>query len=252
MLKQQIEILEDLLVKMPDGTLISNAKDGTFRFYHQVCRGKQRSRVYLGEEDFPLKLALAKKRLYKALLFDYQNELDAQESYDKKKEYSRAEKLMDSAPIRQIICEGTQKWSQKSYPQNDSFLEHCIHVAPHGVFVRSKSEKDIAWGLDDWSLANQYDRKFTFGTDIVSPDFTILHPTTRKLILWEHFGMMDNPEYARKTYHKLDIYMKHGFFPGENLIVTFEDGRHPLTHDRIEAEIHYHFSQWTNKIGKRQ
>lgn len=252
MIKEQILTVKAELKKCPDGTLIINRKDGTYRFYHQTYEGKKKVRKYLGQKDLPVKVSLARKRVLEALLRDYQDALAVWENLNVADEPHHAEKVWESAPIRQIILEASQQWAQSNYPRNDIFLDHCIHAGPNGVFVRSKSEKDILWGLYEWELPNQYDRKFRLGGQIVSPDFTIKDPVTGKLILWEHFGMMDDPDYARKTYDKLSLYIQHGYFPGENLIVTFEDKKHPLTHERIEAEIHYHFGAWTKANGKRK
>lgn len=248
-LKQQIAYVKQDLDDAPEGCLICNWKDGTYRYYHQTYSGKKRNRKYLNQNAFEVKLALARKKVNQALLIDYQTEL---EKYQRESECSLAEKVLESAAIRQIILEGNEKWSQEKYPRNTSFLQNCIHRTPTGIYVRSKSERDIAVGLYDWQLPNQYDRKFYFEKRTVSPDFTIRHPVTGLLILWEHFGRMNDPDYVRKTYEKLDLYMRHGFFPGENLIVTFEDALHPLTPERIEMEIQYHFKEWTQTNGKRK
>ena len=46
--------------------------------------------------------------------------------------------------------------------------------------------------------------------------------TFGKLVVWEHFGLMDQKEYRQKTIDKLHFYMQHGFFPSDNLICTYE------------------------------
>lgn len=248
-IKQRIALVKQDLAEAPDGCLICNWKDGTYRYYHQTYCGKKRNRKYLNQNAFDTKLALARKKVNQALLTDYQTELaDCQ----KEAKCCEAEKVLDSPAIRQILLEGNEKWAREKYPKNNSFLQNCIHRTPTGIYVRSKSERDIAVGLYDWQLPNQHDRKFYFENRVVSPDFTIRHPVSGLLILWEHFGRMDDPEYVQKTYEKLDLYMRHGFFPGENLIVTFEDSRHPLTPERIELEIQYHFKEWTETNGRRK
>lgn len=73
------------------------------------------------------------------------------------------------------------------------------------------------------SKGNKYEFPLKLkGYGIVYPDFTLLDVKHRREIYWEHFGMMDNPEYAYKAVLKLETYMKNGFYPGKNLLLTFE------------------------------
>lgn len=145
-LKQQIALVKQDLDDAPEGCLICNWKDGTYRYYHQTYSGKKRNRKYLNQNAFEVKLALARKKVNQALLIDYQTEL---EKYQRESECSLAEKVLESAAIRQIILEGNEKWSQEKHPRNTSFLQNCIHRTPTGIYVRSKSERDIAVGLYD-------------------------------------------------------------------------------------------------------
>jgi hypothetical protein len=39
----------------------------------------------------------------------------------------------------------------------------------------------------------------------IYPDFTIRHPVTGEVYYWEHFGMMDNENYAHNVYSKLQL-----------------------------------------------
>ena len=71
------------------------------------------------------------------------------------------------------------------------------------------------------------------------PDFTIMHPKTGKLLYWEHFGLMDAPEYRDKAFRKLRIYADHGILPGINLITTYETRSHPLTYAEIDHQIQH-------------
>lgn len=45
------------------------------------------------------------------------------------------------------------------------------------------------------------------------PDFTLRHPLTGQVFYWEHFGMMDNPNYCRNATTKLQLYFSHGIIP---------------------------------------
>ena len=70
------------------------------------------------------------------------------------------------------------------------------------------------------------------------PDFTILAPDG-KLWLWEHQGMMDDPQYREKYFFRHDIYVRNGFVVGKNLIFTFESEDEPISVEQIERVIKY-------------
>ena len=72
---------------------------------------------------------------------------------------------------------------------------------------------------------------------VIYPDFTVLKVSERKVIYWEHRGMMDDREYARNAVNRIKSYNKNGVFLGENLILTEETSTDPLGTDEIETVI---------------
>ena len=69
------------------------------------------------------------------------------------------------------------------------------------------------------------------------PDFYCLNLRTRQEFVWEHFGMMDAPEYAAHAAEKLELYAENGFFPGKNLIITMETSAKPLSSKLLKSVI---------------
>ena len=55
------------------------------------------------------------------------------------------------------------------------------------------------------------------GYGIVYPDFTLLSRKTGKEIYWEHEGMMDDQEYARKAVQKIDLINEQIFIMEESV-----------------------------------
>ena len=43
----------------------------------------------------------------------------------------------------------------------------------------------------------------------ITPDFVLLNKRTRQEFYFEHFGMMDNPEYSSKAIHKIEMYQNY-------------------------------------------
>ena len=69
------------------------------------------------------------------------------------------------------------------------------------------------------------------------PDFLVLNMGTRQEILWEHFGMMDDELYRKKTWSKLSHYNVAGLVPGMGLITTFESAVTALDTQMIDGII---------------
>ena len=79
--------------------------------------------------------------------------------------------------------------------------------------------------------------KLADGT-LFHPDFTFLHPQTRKEVYWEHFGMMGDSKYADAATLKIMTYAKNGINQKDQLIVSFETARVPIDYN------------WVNKLIK--
>lgn len=113
--------------------------------------------------------------------------------------------------------------------------------------VRSKSEVIIANALKAAGVPYRYefpllmDRnpEVEVDTDFchLHPDFYCLNLRTRQEFAWEHFGMMDDPEYAARATEKLGLYAENGFFPGKNLIITMETSAKPLSSKLLKSVI---------------
>ena len=75
------------------------------------------------------------------------------------------------------------------------------------------------------------------GLGLVRPDFWCLNVRERKEYGWEHLGMMDNIAYATKNVTKINHYEQNGYFPGKNMIFTFETSQQALSSYIIKSMI---------------
>ena len=111
-----------------------------------------------------------------------------------------------------------------------------------GEFVRSKSEKIIADYLYSKGIPYKYERATTLpGGQLIYADFTVLNVRIGQEFILEHFGMMDNPEYAAGAVRKVNTYIKNGYFLGEKLIVLFESSQFPLNQEVLEIIVRKYF-----------
>ena len=131
------------------------------------------------------------------------------------------------------------EWSAIPYKGKDFAPDQPEHFTMRGERVRSKSEMIIADTLTRLKIPYKYE----YPIDIVNlsnipctffPDFLCLNQKTRKEFFWEHFGMMDDPEYAAAAARKLRIYEKNSIFPGKNLIITMETSDLPINAKQVE------------------
>ena len=114
------------------------------------------------------------------------------------------------------------------------------HYSTNNVRVRSKSEAMIADALHTAKIPYRYECPLEINHMIIHPDFTILRMYDRKIIYWEHFGMMDDIDYRNDALRRIRDYEAAGIFPGDNLIITYETGRLPLNQRIIKQKIdHY-------------
>ena len=106
-------------------------------------------------------------------------------------------------------------------PNGDA--ENLIHKTDKGHMVRSKSELVIANLLFGEGINYEYEQRLAGMTvqGTLHPDFSFADAAGDRII-WEHLGMMDDPEYQRGWEWKRDWYQKNGYTINENLFVTEE------------------------------
>lgn len=73
------------------------------------------------------------------------------------------------------------------------------------------------------------------------PDFLLLNVRKRKTYLYEHLGMMDDPQYISRNLRKINIYADNGYILGNNFLCSFETSDIPLDEKAVEKMIITHF-----------
>lgn len=115
-------------------------------------------------------------------------------------------------------------------------------ITDKGEHVRSKSELNIANLLYKNKIPYKYECPLVLRNGVVIyPDFTVLNVKKRKVLYWEHRGMMDDRDYSKHTVQRIKEYQKDGYYPGNDLIITEETATCPLGTKDIEATIRNYF-----------
>lgn len=218
--------------------------------YYKWYRSNGKKKSYIPKSKRHLAQQLAQKTYLSNLLEDKLCEKEALQFYLKHhSNFPKAEQILQIPEYRELLedyfmsfSEEQKRWCQAHYEKNPAYPEKLIHQSSSGNFVRSKSECMIDTMLYIKQIPFRYECALQLGEATVYPDFTILHPRTGKIYYWEHFGMMDKPEYAQKAFSKQNLYAMNGIIPSHQLIVTYETSENPLGSNEIEQIIEKYFS----------
>lgn len=246
LITRQIQQLEQQLASYPPGKLVC-CKDKKYTKYYHAQNGVY---VYIHKKNLSLIRQLAEKNYLSASLADLQTELDAvnsylehYESYSSQKEYLLNHPLYRPTLLQVLkpLSEELAQWADEDFIKNPHHSGQLRHVCLSGHIVRSKSEALIDQALFSYKIPFRYECALALGETTYYPDFTIRHPQTGQFYYWEHFGMMDSPQYAQHAFHKMQLYNSYGYVPTINLIITCETRNHPITPQDIEDILHHYF-----------
>ena len=239
-LRQQLELF-------PPGNLFFT-QNGKYKKWFQ-SNGHLQNYISKKNRSFAEQLAIKKYLSYH--LEDLIHEKESLSHYlnhHEKKQPKAPQLLSETSEYKEFLSpyfssysEELLSWQNESFESNPQYPEQLKQPTASGILVRSKSEALIDFCLYKNKIPFRYECALTIGNRIFYPDFTILHPYTKKIYYWEHFGLMDIPLYANKTYSKLHYYTEHGVIPNVNLITTFETKDSPLDPEYVEMLIGYHF-----------
>ena len=128
-------------------------------------------------------------------------------------------------------------WYLGDFRQYTEHLEYRQFRIKLGYNVRSKSEVIAANRLHEEGILFHYEEILVAGDDEF-PDFFMMITVAEKYA-WEHFGAMDNEKYHSRQRVKIMDYLDHQWFPGINMITTYETKQHPLTEEQVDHQIRW-------------
>lgn len=183
-------------------------------------------RILKKEEMIMLEILhlLEEKPDYESVFFDIpENKRHLITPYQEKLERIKDEKLLE--------------WHNRVLRKKSTGFEKA-YITNNGETVRSKSEVIIADRLLFAGVPYYYESPLLIGNiQTWHPDFKILNKRTGEVYWWEHFGLMDDPEYCASCESKLEIFADNGIFYGKNLIITMESSLHSLNTVFVDSLI---------------
>lgn len=231
---------------LPPGKLIVTRYQTRYKWY--VNDGQ--NLIYIPKSQRHYAEALAKRKYLTLRLKDLTREKNSINFFltpHAKNINTANQLLLDShyhellSPYFQLTDQELIDWASSPYERNLNHPEKLVHHSISGNIVRSKSEAIIDMALYVHQIPFRYECSLLLKDIQLFPDFTLLHPHTRQLFYWEHFGMMDNESYAKNSCTKLNLYTSNNIIPSINLITTYETKEHPLSSSLVEEIIQHYF-----------
>lgn len=245
MLRREIEVRKQALQKSPDGTIRAIRYGNTYQYYNRTD-GKDTHGEYIPKKDIKLAKALAQKGYDKKFISEATKELKLLDEYLNKAEKGVIDNICNGLhpgkvalimPVYQDRATFVRNWEGVVYPPGYFAEGDAEHYTAKNERVRSKTEVNIANMLNLYGIPYRYEFPLVMDSIEFRPDFLCLNVRTRKEYVWEHFGMMELEDYARKNVDKISRYMLNSYIPGENFIMTFETTKKPLNSEVIKAMI---------------
>ena len=231
----------------PAGHLRIEQKNGGRRiqFYHCTSTNSPRG-AYIPGSQAALARGLAQKDYDRKLVKLLQRELSVLDKLLKNSDTKIIELYTKLCKARQRLItpvtltdeQYIEKWQKVQWQGRPFAAESPVFTTTRGERVRSKSEVIIADTFSRCHIPYRYE----FPLELKNqrrfyPDFLCLNVRTRKEYLWEHLGMMDDPEYAEKAVSKLKVFSENNIHTGLNLIITMETQKCPLSPGQVERLI---------------
>ena len=241
-LQKQLEVR---LADTPTETLhILQKSDKNIQYY---VYDKNRKRKYLSSKEKQTAHVLAQKsydqkvlamiearmRYGKRLLEEYENSISGIFQH-----LSFPRKTLVT-PIIPTDEQFVEDWYRRHPGMENPYPFHHTFFSERGETVRSKSEKILADLFLRKQLPYIYEPKIILRNgQVIYPDFLLLNVPQRKTFVYEHFGMMDNPQYAQKAIEKITMYSENGYWYGDTFLFSLETTETPLNTKNIEELLH--------------
>ena len=242
-IQAQLEKLEKFLNLRPNESLQISTKNSYTRYFVK----KESEISYLNKNDLRMN-DLIHQRLAKDAIKNLQKNLNAANSFINKYSGKDLTDIAESYPLemqfllKDVIQPFSLKikiWKDVKHPTNTLKPELLIYDTDSGQKVRSKSEVLIANALYAENIPFKYEcpLKLKPSGTTVFPDFTVVSLKHHKLFYWEHAGMLDNANYAIDFCEKINKYTMSEITCGNNLIITTETSKTPLSVKTINSII---------------
>ena len=237
---------EERIRKAPEGTVCVNRHGKGVQFYIRHDP-KDRNGRYLPAAEREKALALIQKKYDRQIASAAGKQAELLDHFIRNYNPDCLKKIYESMsdvrkrsiiPVELPDHVYAERWQSMPFQPKEISSDVPEHFSNKGERVRSKSEVMIADALAQAEIPYRYECPLSLEAGVVlHPDFTILRIPDRKLLYWEHLGMMDDPDYVIKNLKRIRFYEQNGIMPGIQLILTMETSQQPLNLSVIKQMI---------------
>ena len=257
MLDKMIAKAENSLKRAPKGIVNVECNRGVDQYFYKESPTERRGK-YLTKDSRALAAALVQRDYDKAFLIVARTEkrkLLQTAKYGGERNVSHL--YANLSAVYEHSVKGRRKLIKPYFMPDEQFVKNWEEEEYQGIpftigmpeifsekgeRVRSKSEKMIADKLFLMKIPYRYEYPVDIGRVYpVYPDFTILDIRERRQVIFEHFGMMQDNDYACGAMDKIRDYQKAGFQVGVNFLFTMESQDRPLDMREFERMMEARF-----------
>lgn len=241
---QKIEELEKWLKNAPEGEIRLSPHRDKIQYY--LRKEGEKSGKYIPQKCSQLAYDLMQKVYYRKVIillkadkrkieklleaYDPDDIIAAYDTLDPRmKPYVKAMEPSDE--------EALARWETMVYEGKEFAEDAPEYYTDKGERVRSKSEVMIANALARAGIPYRYECPLFLDGRTIYPDFTILRLRDRQEAYWEHFGLIEDSDYAETALKKVHSFESCGIYLGERLILTAETEHVPLSSAVINRKI---------------
>lgn len=256
-LEQALKTKKLSVKNAPTGLIRIVQKNGKLQFYKRESETDKQGK-YLPRAEDKLAKAIIQKEYNQKTLPALEAEISCLKNFLTEYKSKTSNSVYENLPStrQQIVTPLTltneqyaDAWLKVEYRHKKLPDDAQPFFTENNEHVRSKSEVIIANALKVAGIPYRYEFPLLMDKNADNPDFPDydfckLHPDfyclnlrTREEFAWEHFGMMDDPDYAARATEKLQLYAENGLFPGKNLIVTMETSKNQLSSKMLKEII---------------
>lgn len=241
-----ITAIDEEIVNAPKESLRASTQRGKSQYYIRT-KPSERSGKYVRKGDLPRAAAIAQRDYDLAL-----REAALREQASIKELLSIRESDLPEDVFGKLILprqelavphfisdeEYVAQWLAEPYTPKPFEEGSPEYHSADGTRVRSKSEAILGDIFDSYPVPKKFECPLKlYNGKIIHPDYTLLNVSERKEFIWEHFGKADDQSYMEYNIGRLNDLIRSGFYPGINLILTFETKTRPLDTNIVRALI---------------
>ena len=237
-LSKHIDKFDSKIKSLPQGSVYLK-RIGKGTYYYLLEKGSKERILRSSEEK--LKEEILQREYLESVVDSLNKELKVlrkfAESYPKVIVEDVYEQLPDEfkkyvTPINPTDSMYASRWLERPYTHKPISDDVPFFKTMNGERVRSKSEVIIADRLSLSGVPYKYECPLVLQIDdeliTIHPDFTLLRMSDRKVLYFEHCGMVDDPDYADELVKRINQYSRAGIILGDRLFLMCETSKTPL------------------------